>query len=240
MAEADPFASSDDLYSITVSGSMNPAIHHPRWYLAARLLNESEVLSAESVPKQQAVDATEPSPGALVCSNVFSQFTFGVLRIVCVQNEWVIMTIERASLDRARQICAQVFEALPHTPVSGYAYNFSFHRETQALDVGKLLAGLAESLPLGLSLRGRAAKGSSASFRYRFSEEGADTTAVVEPSVKDPKKLFVGITDNYQIREAGQFDLGPKLDRTLSRDSAAAVEWLDEILANIERQVGAR
>ena len=88
MAEVDSFASSDDLFSITVFGSMNPAIHHPRWYLPANLFNESEVSSAERAPKgSHAVDAAEPEPSALVCSNVFSQFTFGVLRIVCVQNE---------------------------------------------------------------------------------------------------------------------------------------------------------
>lgn len=241
MAEADAFASSDELYSITVSGSMNPAIHHPRWYLAAKLLSDTEVAAAESAPRAQVDTSAEPNPNALACSNVFSQFTFTDLRIVCVQNELVIMTTDRKSLERARQICTQVFQALPHTPVSGYAYNFSFHRPTRLPSIGKLLARLAEALPLGLSVRGRDVKDLkdlSASFRYNFYSEGHDTTVVVEPSVRDPKKVFVGITESYQIRETGQFDLAPKLEQTFARDFADATGWLEEILTRIEQQVG--
>lgn len=237
MAETDPFASSDNLYSIAVLGSMNPAIHHPRWYLATKLLSEPEVSEAEALVQVPGGPTGEVGPSALMCSGVLSQFTFGAFRIMCLQQSWNITTTERSSFERARHICSGVFDALPHTPVSAYGLNFAFHRETKFEDVGKYLAHLLETLPLGLSPR-KHAQASAASFRYHLKSGDDETIALVESSARSARKLFVGINARHQIREQGLFDLGPMLDRSFEVDLQDAESWLDSIVTNLTEQGG--
>ena len=214
---------------------MNPAIHHPRWYLATKLLTESEVHAAEaSVPAN--VQTGEVGPAALVCSSVVSQFTVGTLRIACLQGNWSITTVERSSFDRA-DISGAVFEALPHTPISAYGLNFAFHRETRLPVVGDYLARLMESLPLGLVCRsGR--RRSSVSFRYHTKDESNETVAVIEPSVRGAHKLFVGVNITHQIKARGLFDLRPMLNQSFESDTQEAEVLLNGVLTNIGRADG--
>ena len=99
MAEADPFATANDAYSIVVAGNMNPAIHHPAWYKLIKALSEEELASsgglgarrqdtAETSPTEQergvtvtiaAVDQTIRSPPG------FARFTAGKIRIACIE-----------------------------------------------------------------------------------------------------------------------------------------------------------
>jgi hypothetical protein len=230
MAEVDRFASSDDLYSITVNGSMNPAIHHPRWYVATKLLSEGEASAAESpmIPVPQ-----QPSPVALVSTSVFSQFSFGDFRIVCLGNQWSITTIQQPSFARARDLCSSVFELLPHTPVSGYSLSFAFHRATPLRDVGKYLATLAEKLPLGFKPQA-GSRPLSATFRYQLARDDGEVVAMVEPSRRTATKVFIAINSSYQITEKGLFDLRPKLENSFQRTIPDVEEWLRNILSNFE------
>jgi hypothetical protein len=233
MAEVDPFATSDDGYSLGVYGAMNPAIHHPRWYLTIGVLNQAEVDEAEgraSLASQTADGSTQAS--SLVCTPLSSQFTVRTLRVICFQNQWWIATTDAASLARMRDICDAVFKALPHTPVSAFTFNFAFHRATKQENVGAKLAALAERLPFGF--RSEPAANAAASFQYRVSVGGRDVNLSVEPSMRDPKKIFVGFSVTHRIQGAGLFDLRPMLDESLERDPREARDWLSRVLAAIE------
>ena len=234
MAEVDPFATSDDVYSLTVAGAMNPATHHPRWYLAIGVLNQAEVNEAEG----HAASATGTADGSvqansLVCGAVSSQFTVRTFRVICLQNHWWIATTDATSLARMRDICDAAFKALPHTPVSSFTFHFAFHRATKQENVGARLAALAERLPFGF--RAGPPTRALASFQYRlFSVGGRDVNLSVEPSMREQKKIFLGVTVTHQIQQQGSFDLKPMLDEGLERDPREARDWLARVLAAIE------
>jgi len=234
MAEVDRFGTSDELYSIVIVGSMNPAIHHPRWYLAAGLLSEAEVAAAESQGKSSSADAEgDIGPSTLFCSENFSQFTTGVFRIVCLQQNWTIMTKDRAAFDRARDICSGVFQTLPHTPVSAYGFNFAFHKETGSENVGGRLAIIAEKLPLGMvSERGA---NDFASFHYHSRRNGNEMVIAVEPSIRGSAKLFVGVNTTHQIKVEGLFDLGPMLLQSFAKDRREAEELSDRAVSQFKQ-----
>jgi len=233
MADVDPFATSDELYSILIAGSMNPAIHHPRWYLATNLLSESEVVEAESHSKEDSASEDEVGPSALWCTENFSQFTAGIFRVVCLQQNWSIMTTNRAAFDRARDICAGVFQTLHHTPVSAYGFNFAFHRETGSENVGRSLAAIAEKLPLGMvSERG---SNDFASFHYHSRRNGDELVVVVEPSIRASTKLFVGVNTTHQIKVQGLFDLGPMLLQSFAKDWREVEELADRAITQFKQ-----
>jgi hypothetical protein len=228
MAEIDPFAASDELYSVVIVGSMNPAIHHPRWYLAAGLLSEGEVTEAESHGRGAVEEEQDAGSSALWCTENYSQFTAGAFRVVCFQQNWTIMTIDRASFERARDVCAGVFKTLHHTPISAYGFNFAFHEETGAESVGRILA---EKMPIEVSERG---PNDFARFHYHSRRNGDEVTIALEPSMKGPKKLFVGINTSHQIKETGLFDLSPMLLSDFAKDCRESEELAKRITSQFK------
>ena len=137
--------------------------------------------------------------------------------------------MDRSSFDRARDICAGVFQTLHHTPVKAYGFNFAFHKQTGLEAVGKSLARIAEKLPLGMvSDRGAS---DFASFHYHSRRNGDETVTVIEPSINDAAKLFIGVNTSHQIKVEGLFDLGPMLLESFSKDWRDAEELASRAVA---------
>jgi hypothetical protein len=242
MAEADPFASVDNTYSIVVAGNMNPTIHHPAWYKFIKALSDEEFASTGAgggVP-EPFVKPGEPespiTPGVIVCTPAFSQFTAGRIRVVCVEQTWTIATPDLKLWDRIRDIAVAVFEALGHTPVAAYGLNFAFHRKTKVVDVADRLAKIFDSTALALPKNMAGSR--SAKLGYSLSQTGRSLNLSIEPSVRSPDAIFVAINAHHPIvlKDAGfhQFDLGPLLRDSCKSDMVVAQDLLAHITRNFE------
>jgi hypothetical protein len=255
MAEADPFATANDAYSIVVAGNMNPAIHHPAWYKLIKALSEEELASsgglgarrqdtAETSPTEQergvtvtiaAVDPNDPisTPG-------FARFTAGKIRIACIEQSWTIATFDQNLLVRIRDVASSVFEALGHTPVSAYGFNFAFHRKTGVADVGALLAQIIDATEFGFP---KGVQGSrSARIGYTLSDGGRDLNVSVEKSARGAGMIFVGINTHHRIVRPGtgfgEFDLTPLLRDGVEKGLQDAQEVLSRLTRTLAEKAG--
>jgi hypothetical protein len=234
--ETDPFASASDIFSITVAGAMNPAIHHPAWYRAIGALNDSELTLAGAAPDPavQQTPGTSPSGAALpICTPAFSQFTAGAIRVICINQSWTISTHEKILLVKIRDIATKVFSALGHTPVSAYGLNFSYHRKTRLQDVATRLAEFVEAMSLGFDRFQQTKR--AARIAYTTSHAGRDLNISVERSVRGLDSVFVGINAHHPILLPAppfqQFDLSPLFQDSLEPDMRDAQLCLSHILA---------
>lgn len=124
-----------ELFSIVVVGGMNPRIHHPAWYETAEVLSAEEARSALGRP--------------VVCLPMLSQFEGERFSITCIEDRWEIVTPDPQRSERILEIAGKTFDTLMHTPVSAFGLNFQFVRHTGSEAVGRRLADLVNSLPLG-------------------------------------------------------------------------------------------
>jgi hypothetical protein len=235
---ADLFATSGDIYSISVAGQMNAAIHHPSWYQAVRLITEEELEVAQS--QRGATPARDHilgdfGPDDVVCTPVYTQFTTTTFRVVCTNENWTISAYQAEALERIREICSRVFEILPHTPVGSFSCNFFHHRPTLLSEVGDQLASFLKDLPIGVTVP---AKGAAASLRYRFSSEMRLLDLTIEASVRSPSMVFVGIVATHPIKAQGFFELRPLLEKNLAEDRAEATKVLGDIVTALNSTGG--
>lgn len=225
----DRFAASDKTFSIVVIGAMNPAIHHPAWYQSIGLISEDECSSAVGTSKRrQTGTVLSYSTEEAVCTPVFSQFTAGPIRVACIPENWSVTTIERGMLNRAEHICLKVFEALKHTPVSSFALNFLFHKQTRLKNVGERFANLASQLPLGVVFEESASR--SAKIHFVSSAGDRVVNVAVEPSVRGNDRVYVGVTCAHTIQAKGFFDLDQYLVPAMKRDSQDANDLVSRVV----------
>jgi len=237
MQLVDPFAVSDNLYSIVVVGNMNPAIHHPRWYKDVGILDEKEVKEAEEPPptRSDTPDAVHVTGVPMVVSTYAAQFTTRALRIVCAPQSWSVLTIDENKLEKCLSVASRVFQKLDSTPVSAYGFNFNHHRQTSMPAVSHDLAELARSLPLGLTDLFGSPK--SARISYSTSIDGRESNTTIEPSFKDPSRVFIAMNFNHPVQQTqGFFELDLMLKRDFPRDHELACRFLESILEALNRK----
>jgi len=237
MQLVDRFAVSDNLYSIVVAGNMNPAIHHPRWYKDVGILDEKEVKEAEEPPpaRSDTPDAVDITGGPLVVSTYAAQFTTRAIRIVCAPQSWSVLTEDENKLDKCLSVASQIFQKLDSTPVSAYGFNFNHHRQTNMPSVSHHLAELARSQPLGLTDLFGLPK--SARIFYSASIDGRESNTTIEPSFKDPSKVFIGMNFNHPVQQTqGFFDLDLMLKRDYPRAHDLSGRFLESILEALNRK----
>lgn len=108
--------------TVVVVGHMNPAIHHPAWYLAGGSLKPEE---SEAVAVR----------GGVVIVPQFARFETARWRVECFPDRWTISTLVSAAPDEVIEVTCKTFERLCETPVSAFGLNYDRS--------GVLLAGAA-------------------------------------------------------------------------------------------------
>src|SRR5262245_34493563 len=94
---------------------MNPAIHHPAWYLATSIIDKPEF--------------EESLRNLVVVTPQFAQFVSKGFSVFCLPDRWQI-SCETAEGTRIVVIATATFDRLGDTPVSAYGVNHDFHVET--------------------------------------------------------------------------------------------------------------
>jgi len=232
--QSDPFNEAPNVYTITVLGAMNPAIHHPAWYRFIDAISADELELA--TPMQTSVPggfAIQLQSNQGFSSGQFSMFTVGGLRVTCLPEIWSVTATEESNLDRIVDVAGKVFGALPHTPVSGYTLNFGHHRQTRLENVGTHLARLLRALPLGI-LRSEGAQ-ESATLRHIARLPLRDLIVDLQPSAKAKTMVFIGITAAHKVEALGAgkqlklFELAPLLAEAAKTALSETQKWVAEI-----------
>jgi hypothetical protein len=202
---ADPARSPQDMFSIVIVGVMNPAIHQPRWYHLLKLIDDAELESAEK------------TPGNVIVAAEGSQLIVPGLTIVCTPRRWEVRTTELALANRILATTCTTFEALFHTPVEVYGFNFHHHKRTSNATASQFLAkSLGAQWGLGMDERDRA----EVSFVEPRSE--VTVTTVIAPSGGGPDMVHVRINKEYRVQSKElHFDLSALLRERYMAD----LEW---------------
>jgi hypothetical protein len=194
-----------DFYSVVVAGNMNPAIHHPAWYLNFELIDKTEFDFALA-------NATVVAP--------LSRFNAPKFAVVCLPDRWEVQTTQPAEADRILDLASRVFAILDHTPVGAFGFNFQTHRETAVKSVGNVLGSVVRALPLGIDLSADMA----GQFVATLMRDGQQTTVTVAQSVLGQTLVFIHVNFHYGIataqtpQEFRRFDLGPMLQAHFHTD----------------------
>ena len=211
-----------DSYSIVIVGAMNPRIHHPLFYKTIGIAREEEA--------QAALD----SPG-LVCLPQLAQLTLGPITIVCLPDRWQATTNESGQSGRLLDIAVRVSTVLEYTPTSAFAFNFDLMKELP-LTVSLTLGGLLRSLDIGLPDDPEALAGLTFVRSAEEADVSVKTSTVIDSPVDVPNALFVKTNVVYQIKLAGQFDLGAMMKGRFEKDQIAAKAQFDVTAAALERK----
>ena len=218
-----PLLTNMEGWQLSIGGAMNPAIHHPGWYKLVGIITDEQMKAAM---------AGRPTSGPLS-----SSFAFEELQITCHPTGWAIASAKVDDLERPVKIAAELFDKhLPHTPINNYGFIFSFHAAVRlAGGVGVGLARLMKNANLGLDPP-------LGSFT-RFMHTSPQLTVLVEPSQRDPGRIYVYYQTNYVISSdmdgTGKpafkaFFIGPKLKGQVAIDSDAVKSRLQHIISGIE------
>lgn len=207
-----------DYYSIVIAGEMNPAIHHPAWYQRLGLVSDADL--------QHAI-ASE----GFVCTPVVAQFDLPSMGVVCHPDRWEIATQDPDELVRALSIAIAVYEALPHTPIEGFAFDFSFHRTTRLARVGRFLALGVESMNIGLPCD----DSSVASIHTRTRHGERQVRVIVAECAGDPDTVTFDYDVRYDVLPDARADLAVAMRRRFVVDRDEASSELTRVLLAIDQ-----
>jgi hypothetical protein len=235
--QSDPFLAPKDMFTISIIGAMNPAIHHPAWYRFVGVLSAEEAATVPAPPPIQVPPGSgvQIFPLEVFCSTQFAQFTIRDLRVTCLPSSWTVTTIDPSGLDRIKDVAAAVFDALAQTPVSGYSLGFHHHRETRLSNVGEYMVRTASALPYGLM---RVA-GAEDSLQLRYIARSTDRDLVVDlqPSAKAKEMIYLAVNITHTVqptKELAPFDLRPLLEAAVAEDNVEAQAWLGSVLQRLQ------
>jgi len=211
-----------ELYSIVVVGQMNPAIHHPAWYRSVNLLNDSER------------DAALAAPG-LLSSSQLSQFVAPDFTVNCAPNRWEIQAFRHDSLERILATAAAVFEALSHTPVNAFGFNFNVNKEVNVDGVGTTLGDALARLPIGIDR----IDGIKGEISLQWQGKDHKNTLVVGQSPLGNNFVLIRFNTHHDIvGEKGYFDLTPMLRAEFGPAYKQAQGFIDSIAIGLEKMRG--
>lgn len=206
----------DDQWSVEIVGAMNPAIHHPAWY---RLLN---ILTQDEADEALRAGGTDPHTSSTQSTLATSGF-----EISCDAEHWTISTTSPDGIGRIRDIAVATFRALPHTPVSAYAFNATFHRNTGVPHVGRALVAMSGKMALAV---GEQVKPTYARLEFASFPSGHVFSVAIEPSFKGASQVFVGMSCYHTFGKSGQIDLDGPLRQAIERDFVFGQQCLDSII----------
>jgi hypothetical protein len=196
-----------DSFSVVLLGSMNPRIHHPKWYQSVGIFSQPEV-----------DDAIQNQP--VICTPAFSQFVVGDLVIKCLTDRWDIQTANRQKIDAIREIAERLFDDLLfHTPVNVVALNFDYVREGLRDNATEFISGMLNGASAKLGIL-PASAGELILRRPLASGTQMDGIATIAiKTTGDPQTIAVNCNYNYVMRQLeGHFRLADFLPEYARRD----------------------
>ncbi|MDQ3776202.1 MAG: hypothetical protein M3461_18525 [Pseudomonadota bacterium] len=203
-------------------GSMNPAIHHPAWYLAGGSLTpeQSEAISVR---------------GGVVIVPQFARFETDRWRVECLPDRWTIFTLLNDAVDNVVDIACSTFERLRETPISAFGLNYDHS--------GVLRGGTApfERLMSTLNLefygvRQVAFARAMDPISFRGVTLRRQLNVVLEVKAEAPAVLHSNVHHDIELAQSGYFDLSPPL-RTAYADATFVTNALaDTLLVGEEAQ----
>ncbi len=215
-------ATPPEMFSIVAVGNMNPAIHHPRWYLSQALITaEEEQLATAGLN--------------LVVSPMLAQFSFGTFSLQCLQQRWTLLTTEEAQFPRVIDISRRTMDILDHTPVGVVGINLDYCRSAGVPNVGSLLGERVRALNLGVE--GEDATGAVSWMRRREATLAvATTTVVIGGSADNPSQVLVKNNIELRVRpEVQHFRFAALFEEHVPRAMRESAEQLERTLAAIRR-----
>ena len=96
-------------FAVVVTGSMNPAIHHPFWYAAGQSITEADAQSAATTA---------------VIVPQFAQFSTARWRVDCIPERWSVTSLVPGSMDEVLGLACTTFRRLGETPVNAFGLNY--------------------------------------------------------------------------------------------------------------------
>lgn len=214
-----------NVFSIVVTGHMNPAIHHPAWYRQLGVLTDAEV--AESIGNE----------GFVVLPQL-AQFIVGSITIACIPQRWDIRTTDEEQLDRILDIAIKTHKALDHTPVSAFGLNFDLVEKSPVEHVGRHF-GAALQAQVGLTGTWLAGD-----LQFRSGTDKPAVSVAISSEPRDPR--FVQVKNNFHYstqppEDAAawkHFDLGEMIRARFRSDLEQARRNVAAILTTMNRQRG--
>lgn len=195
---------------------MNPAIHHPAWYLITSIITQSEF--EESLGKP------------VIVSPPFAQFGNNGFSVVCTPDRWLVS----CDADDGRRIIAlakATFEKLEHTPVTAYGVNHDFHAETTK-QIPSALAAIVQQTRLPFPLDEVA----SAEITYTAEVTGCTFKTVIAPSPRGPHFLQIRNNAHFVVPQdtVKHFDLGPLLDEAFQKNEDRSQMMMSKLVNAIQ------
>src|SRR6516162_1641943 len=203
-----------DLYSIVVAGAMNPALHHPGWYKSQNFINQQE---------QDSAVTAQP----LITTPQFSNFVAPEFTITCLPDRWEIQTVRSQAMDRILSVACSVFEALNHTPVGAYGFNFISNREVGVPKAGQTLAEALARLPFGFPV----AEDTEGEISFTAKGEKQKITLVISKSILGDNFASIRFNAHHEITAPKDtiFDLTPMLRRDFWPDFQRADAYFHSV-----------
>ncbi len=211
--------------SIVVIGNMNPAIHQPLWYQSLELIDDEELKAVTT--------------GLMLVTQVAAQFEWLGIRIVCNPDRWQIVSPDFEKGKRLVDIASKVFEALPHTPLRAFGFNFHTHENTRNTDVAKIMGSELAKVRLGLS----AANLVSAKLTVTQKAGDARITTTAGPSVRSPNQAYISVNCHFDLSTIigdsfQHFDLTPLLRSNFGPSRETAMKAIENIVSAINQLEG--
>ncbi|MFZ0772616.1 MAG: hypothetical protein WCA49_06485 [Candidatus Sulfotelmatobacter sp.] len=187
-----------ETYTIGVTGSMNPAIHHAQWYRTIGAIDEAQLQAALQNPFNST-------------AQFLSQVQFGAppLTIICQPENWWIQSTDSNSWPRMLDVASIVFARLNETPVTAYGFTAQQHIDTDCPDTKTILGSSLRELRLGLPT----GKVTGTNATISVVEEDFTVHASIQASLLSERAIYVFYQAQYQApaTPGRYFDLGELL-----------------------------
>lgn len=184
-----------DQFTVVVVGNMNPALHHPTWYLVDDQSLERDVKAA--------LDA-----GRVVATSAFSSFEGERVAIQCTPERWVITASKRGDFSLALTLANRTFERLYETPLTAFGFNLDYSGLLRLPD--PVRDDLAERF--GLPLKGFTLQGEPVSVPVAEKMQFTLRTTTTVELGGAVSKLRVNLHCDLDVK-LPKFDFAPLLER---------------------------
>lgn len=179
--------------NIVIRGQFNPAIFHPAWFQAQKLVRSQEADAAK-------IEIIQPNVAI---------FTMEWLRIQIVGDRFQVGTTQEAFYEPLRDLVVGVLDILDHTPLRMLGLNRDFHfrleSEKAMHSVGHRLApkedwqgALTAPGLMSLTMQGK-----------RPDQSNGFIQVKVEPSAQVQYGVYIEVNDHYELRSTPETTAPP-------------------------------